>query len=173
MSESLEIDFYTIYAWVGICNSAFCVSYGLFGLSSFIRFSTRFVEEVFCMFSVVCFAFGAFKDLNRSKPPFTCSIEIYIREHTLCLRSLRFFFWVRFHRVLLFRGLPSERHRARRAIPTRAVPPRRLAALSRAHARDLLDGSEDLQFQRLVRKRLHTNGPDNPKDNERPHLGRY
>ena len=55
LSETLEIEFFTMYAWVGIWNAIFLAVYGFFGLSSLIRFSTRSVEEIFSMFIVGMF----------------------------------------------------------------------------------------------------------------------
>ncbi|KAI1280695.1 Sodium bicarbonate transporter-like protein 11 [Halotydeus destructor] len=73
LSQSLNVDFYTMYAWVGLWNAAFCALYGIFGVSGFIRFSTRSIEEIFCMFSVVCFGYAGIKDLltNFSEYYFT------------------------------------------------------------------------------------------------------
>ncbi|KAI1280696.1 Sodium bicarbonate transporter-like protein 11 [Halotydeus destructor] len=66
LSDVLDVEFYTMYAWVGIWNSIFLILYGLFGLSNLIQFSTRSVEEIFSMFIVVCFTTDAFKDLIKT-----------------------------------------------------------------------------------------------------------
>lgn len=75
----MEVDFYTIYAWVGIWNSIFLVLYAVLGLGSLIKFSTRSVEEIFYMFIVFCFAASALKDMVNSK----------LRINALNIRSIK------------------------------------------------------------------------------------
>lgn len=47
VSESLGVPFYSLYACVGLFNSFFLALYGILGLNSLIKFSTRSVEEIF------------------------------------------------------------------------------------------------------------------------------
>ena len=63
LSQSFEIEFYSLYATVGLFNCFFLIMYGLLGMSSIIRFSRRCVEEIFLMFSFVCFMNDAFADI--------------------------------------------------------------------------------------------------------------
>ncbi|RWS05104.1 sodium bicarbonate transporter-like protein 11, partial [Dinothrombium tinctorium] len=65
-SDQLQVDFYAMYACVGLWNSFFVVLYSFLGISSLIRWSTRSVEEIFAMFIVVCFVVDATKDIVKS-----------------------------------------------------------------------------------------------------------
>lgn len=62
LSSNLNVDFYTLYAYVGIFNSLFLITYGILGLASFISYSTRSIEEIFSMFIVVAFVVDALHD---------------------------------------------------------------------------------------------------------------
>jgi sodium borate transporter 11 len=62
ISEDMGVEFYSLYACVGLFNSLFLILYGVLGLNSLIKFSTRSVEEIFSMFIVVCFTADAWGD---------------------------------------------------------------------------------------------------------------
>jgi sodium borate transporter 11 len=62
LSQSLGVEFYSLYALVGLFNCFFLVLYGLLGMSTVITFSRRCVEEIFLIFSFVCFLNDAFAD---------------------------------------------------------------------------------------------------------------
>lgn len=62
LSTNLNVDFYTLYAYVGIFNSIFLITYGLLGLASFISYSTRSIEEIFSLFIVIAFVVDALHD---------------------------------------------------------------------------------------------------------------
>ena len=47
LSISLDVPFYSLYACVGLFNAFFLMLYGILGLNSLIKFSTRSVEEIF------------------------------------------------------------------------------------------------------------------------------
>ena len=66
LSESLDVDFYSLYAVVGLFNSLFLIIYGILGLNSLIKFSTRSVEEIFSAFIFCCFVTDAWTDLVRN-----------------------------------------------------------------------------------------------------------
>lgn len=63
LASNFNVEFYTLYALVGIFNSLFLISYGVFGLASFISYSTRSIEEIFSMFIVVAFTVDALHDI--------------------------------------------------------------------------------------------------------------
>lgn len=63
LASNFNIDFYTLYAYVGIFNSLFLITYGVLGLASFISYSTRSIEEIFSMFIVVAFTVDALHDV--------------------------------------------------------------------------------------------------------------
>ena len=63
LSVSLDVPFYSLYACVGLFNAFFLILYGILGLNSLIKFSTRSVEEVFSAFIVCCFVSDAWGDL--------------------------------------------------------------------------------------------------------------
>lgn len=67
MSIVLGADFYTVYAWVGIWNTLYLSLYALFGVSNFIKFSTRSVEEIFTLFITTCFCVDAISDIVAGK----------------------------------------------------------------------------------------------------------
>ncbi|RWS30465.1 sodium bicarbonate transporter-like protein 11 [Leptotrombidium deliense] len=65
-SDQMQIDFYAMYACVGLWNSFFVLLYSVFGISGLIKWSTRSVEEIFAMFIFVCFVVDAAKDVVNS-----------------------------------------------------------------------------------------------------------
>lgn len=67
MSERLEVDFYLLYACVGLFASLFVSLYSFFGLSYLIKYCTRSVEEIFAMFIFVCFSMDAIFDTVHSE----------------------------------------------------------------------------------------------------------
>jgi hypothetical protein len=60
-----SIPFFPIYAWVGLWTSFFFVLLGLGGSSQFIRFCTRFTDEVFNALLSVNFIYEATTSLKR------------------------------------------------------------------------------------------------------------
>ena len=67
MSTKLDVPFGTLYAMVGLWNTLFIFLYSFTGISNWVRFSTRSVEEIFAMFITVCFAVDAIGGLTESK----------------------------------------------------------------------------------------------------------
>lgn len=76
LSITLGVNFYDLYALTGLCNCFFMATYGILGLNSLIKFSTRSVEEIFSMFIVICFSVDSLKDLYQSKIPAPSGIEL-------------------------------------------------------------------------------------------------
>ena len=66
LSISLDVPFYSLYACVGLFNAFFLMLYGILGLNSLIKFSTRSVEEIFSAFIVCCFVSDAWADLIQN-----------------------------------------------------------------------------------------------------------
>lgn len=67
MSHQLQVDFYLLYACVGLWASLFVALYSFFGLSYLIKYCTRSVEEIFAMFIFVCFSMDAILDTIHSQ----------------------------------------------------------------------------------------------------------
>lgn len=67
MSNNLDADFYTVYACVGLWNTFFIFIYSFFGISNWVRFSTRSVEEIFTMFITACFLVDAISGIVASE----------------------------------------------------------------------------------------------------------
>ncbi|XP_041475181.1 sodium bicarbonate transporter-like protein 11 isoform X2 [Lytechinus variegatus] len=61
--EDLELDFYSMYALVGIWNSVFLLIYSFTDASKLMKWSTRSTEEIFSLFVSIAFCVDAFKDL--------------------------------------------------------------------------------------------------------------
>lgn len=61
--EDLELDFFAMYALVGIWNSIFLCIYSFSDASKLMKWSTRSTEEIFSLFVSIAFCVDAFKDL--------------------------------------------------------------------------------------------------------------
>jgi len=61
-----DLPFFSVYAWVGLWTSAFMSILGLSGSSKFIRFCTRFTDEVFNGMLSLNFIYEAFSSLRRN-----------------------------------------------------------------------------------------------------------
>lgn len=61
-----DLPFFCVYAWVGLWTSAFMTVLGLSGSSKFIRFCTRFTDEVFNGMLSLNFIYEAFSSLRRN-----------------------------------------------------------------------------------------------------------
>lgn len=61
-----DLPFFSVYAWVGLWTSAFMSVLGLSGSSKFIRFCTRFTDEVFNGMLSLNFIYEAFSSLRRN-----------------------------------------------------------------------------------------------------------
>lgn len=66
LSISLDVPFYSLYACVGLFNAFFLMLYGMLGLNSLVKLSTRSVEEIFSAFIVCCFVSDAWGDLIQN-----------------------------------------------------------------------------------------------------------
>ena len=85
ISQDLDVEFYSLYACVGLFNSFFLILYGIFGLNSLIKFSTRSIEEIFSLFIVVCFTVDAYGDFIENIG------ETYFQLNTKSIPLLFFF----------------------------------------------------------------------------------
>jgi len=63
ISESSGIEFWSLFAWVGLWNGLFLVFYGISGSSVLMRYSTRFVEETFGFFISIAFSHDAIRPM--------------------------------------------------------------------------------------------------------------
>ncbi|XP_072172841.1 solute carrier family 4 member 11-like [Diadema setosum] len=61
--EDLDLDFFSMYALVGIWNSLFLLIYSFSDASKLMKWSTRSTEEIFSLFVSIAFCVDAFKDL--------------------------------------------------------------------------------------------------------------
>ncbi|XP_033127380.1 sodium bicarbonate transporter-like protein 11 [Anneissia japonica] len=61
--EDLELNFFAMYACVGLWNAFFLVVYSVVDASLLIKWSTRSTEEIFSLFISVAFSVDAIKDL--------------------------------------------------------------------------------------------------------------
>ncbi|XP_071483927.1 solute carrier family 4 member 11-like [Diadema antillarum] len=61
--EDLNLDFFSMYALVGIWNSLFLLIYSFADASKLMKWSTRSTEEIFSLFVSIAFCVDAFKDL--------------------------------------------------------------------------------------------------------------
>eukprot|EP01119_Soliformovum_irregulare_P016665 TRINITY_DN4862_c0_g1_i1.p1 TRINITY_DN4862_c0_g1~~TRINITY_DN4862_c0_g1_i1.p1 ORF type:complete len:634 (-),score=131.32 TRINITY_DN4862_c0_g1_i1:25-1926(-) len=57
ISVDNNVPFWSFYMLVGIFNGIFLCLYSVFGLSTFMRYSSRFVEEIFAVFITVAFLY--------------------------------------------------------------------------------------------------------------------
>lgn len=60
ISLSLQVDFYDLFAAVGLWNGLFLLIYVLFDLSQLMHFCTRSTEEIFATFIFFAFSIDAF-----------------------------------------------------------------------------------------------------------------
>ncbi|XP_071952176.1 solute carrier family 4 member 11-like [Antedon mediterranea] len=64
--EDLELNFFAMYACVGLWNAFFLFIYSVVDASLLIKWSTRSTEEIFSLFISVAFSVDAFKDLAHN-----------------------------------------------------------------------------------------------------------
>ena len=57
-STAFQVDFYSMFAWVGIFNFMFLVVYSVLDLSQLMKYSTRGIEEIFSTFIFFAFTLG-------------------------------------------------------------------------------------------------------------------
>lgn len=62
---SYEVDFLATYAWVGIWSSIFMIALAVFNTSAFMRFFTRFTDEIFAALIAIIFIVEAVKDMVK------------------------------------------------------------------------------------------------------------
>ncbi|CAH8628585.1 unnamed protein product [Schistosoma mattheei] len=63
ISETYSINFYAMYACIGLFNSLFLIIYSVCGFSRWMKWSTRSTEEIFAMFVSMAFLYDAGNDL--------------------------------------------------------------------------------------------------------------
>ncbi|KAK4474654.1 hypothetical protein MN116_001787, partial [Schistosoma mekongi] len=63
ISETYYINFYAMYACIGLFNSLFLIIYSVCGFSRWMKWSTRSTEEIFAMFVSMAFLYDAGNDL--------------------------------------------------------------------------------------------------------------
>ncbi|XP_077861478.1 solute carrier family 4 member 11-like [Saccoglossus kowalevskii] len=66
IAEDFELNFYAVYACVGIWNSFFLLIYSVFGACKLMKWSTRSTEEIFALFIAIAFCYDAFIDLAHN-----------------------------------------------------------------------------------------------------------
>lgn len=67
ISEDYDLDFFALYACVGLWSQFFVILYANTELSNIMRFATRSTEEIFSLFIAVAFVVEAFKAIHLSK----------------------------------------------------------------------------------------------------------
>lgn len=67
ISEDYNLDFFAMYACVGLWAQFFLILYANTELSNIMRFATRSTEEIFSLFISLAFIVEAFKALHYSK----------------------------------------------------------------------------------------------------------
>ena len=65
--EDFQLDFYAMYACVGLWNTFFLVLYAVFDVSKLMKWCTRSTEEIFSLFISIAFAVDAGRDVVKSK----------------------------------------------------------------------------------------------------------
>ncbi|XP_077981270.1 solute carrier family 4 member 11-like [Glandiceps talaboti] len=65
-ATDFDIDFFSMYACVGLWNSFFLVIYSVTGASRLMKWSTRSTEEIFALFIAIAFCTDAIKELVYS-----------------------------------------------------------------------------------------------------------
>ena len=58
-STSFQVDFYAMFAWVGIFKFIFLIFYSALDLSQLMKFSTRGIEDIFSTFIFFAFTLGS------------------------------------------------------------------------------------------------------------------
>lgn len=66
--EDFQLDFYAMYACVGLWNTFFLIVYAVFDVSKLMKWCTRSTEEIFSLFISIAFAVDAGRDAIKSKP---------------------------------------------------------------------------------------------------------
>ena len=65
--EDFQVDFYAMYACVGLWNTFFLILYAIFDVSKLMKWCTRSTEEIFSLFISIAFAVDAGRDVVKSK----------------------------------------------------------------------------------------------------------
>ncbi|KAF2077246.1 hypothetical protein CYY_001435 [Polysphondylium violaceum] len=63
ISVDNQLDFFTLYTWIGFFNGAFLILYSVFGLSRLMKYSSRFIEETFAVFITIAFLYDGIKPI--------------------------------------------------------------------------------------------------------------
>ena len=66
ISHDFDVDFYAMFAAVGLWNSFFVIIYALFDVSMIMKWCTRNTEEIFAIFIFFAFSVDALKDVVKS-----------------------------------------------------------------------------------------------------------
>ncbi|XP_070563851.1 solute carrier family 4 member 11-like isoform X2 [Ptychodera flava] len=89
VAEDFGLEFYSVYACVGIWNSFFLILFSLSGASRLMKWSTRSTEEIFALFIAIAFSLDAVKALahdfhvNYYSPACSCDFPPCIENLTL------------------------------------------------------------------------------------------
>lgn len=63
ISNENNFSFWAFYALIGIFNGIFLILYSIFGISSWLKYSSRFVEETFALFITIAFLYDGGKPI--------------------------------------------------------------------------------------------------------------
>lgn len=83
--EDFQLDFYAMYACVGLWNTVFLILYAVFDVSKLMKWCTRSTEEIFSLFISIAFAVDAGRDVVKSK---LSTIIIFDVLQYLCYQKL-------------------------------------------------------------------------------------
>ncbi|XP_054165989.1 solute carrier family 4 member 11-like [Oppia nitens] len=72
ISEDLSVDFFDVFACVGLWNALFVIMYALFDVSYLMKWCTRSTEEIFGLFSFFAFFIDPIKDCIENFKKFYC-----------------------------------------------------------------------------------------------------
>ncbi|KAI2809354.1 hypothetical protein BLOT_000502 [Blomia tropicalis] len=64
--EDFQLDFYAMYACVGLWNTVFLILYAVFDVSKLMKWCTRSTEEIFSLFISIAFAVDAGRDVVKN-----------------------------------------------------------------------------------------------------------
>ncbi|CAG2106713.1 unnamed protein product [Medioppia subpectinata] len=89
ISGDFGVDFYDMFACVGLWNALFVVLYALFDVSVLMRWCTRSTEEIFSLFIFFAFSVDAIKDCVKNFNAHYCVSECNITPNNEAMNSTR------------------------------------------------------------------------------------
>ncbi|EGC34570.1 hypothetical protein DICPUDRAFT_48214 [Dictyostelium purpureum] len=63
ISSDNNLDFWSLYAMIGLFNGIFLIIYSVLGLSRLMKYSSRFIEETFAVFITIAFLYDGIKPI--------------------------------------------------------------------------------------------------------------